>query len=117
MNQLGMAGEIKACEYLQKRRYKLLCSNYKSRFGEIDLVMSRGKYICFIEVKMRSVNSIAAPREFVDESKQQKIVKSALMYLQQYPTELQPRFDVVEVYSKNGEIKSIKHLENAYQVF
>ncbi len=117
MNGLGKLAEMKVCDYLQKKRYKLLDFNFSSRFGEIDLIMKKGKYICFIEVKMRSINSIAAPAEFVDSSKQRKIAETAAIYLQKYPTELQPRFDVAEVFCENNNIKSIKYLENAFQLY
>ena len=117
MNSLGKLAELKACEYLQKKRYKLLDVNYSSRFGEIDLIMKKRGYICFIEVNMRSAKSIASPSEFVDISKQEKNAKTAALYLQKNPTKLQPRFDVVEVFTENGEIKSIKHLENAFQLY
>lgn len=48
MNSLGKLAEMSACEYLQKKKYHLVDVNYTSRFGEIDLIMSKGKYICFI---------------------------------------------------------------------
>ncbi|MDE6385768.1 MAG: YraN family protein, partial [Eubacterium sp.] len=51
MNSLGKLAEIKASEYLQKKHYRLIDANYSSRFGEIDLIMQKGKYLCFIEVK------------------------------------------------------------------
>ena len=73
MNSLGKLAEIKACEYLKKKKYKLLDFNYASVFGEIDLIMQKGKTICFVEVKMRNQNSIAAPAEFVDYRKQKMI--------------------------------------------
>lgn len=117
MNSLGKLAELKACEYLQKKRYKLIDANYTSPFGEIDLIMKKGKYLCFIEVKMRDVNAIASPAEFVNTLKQNKIAKTAELYLQKFPTKLQPRFDVVEVISENKRIKSIKHLENAFQLY
>ena len=117
MNGLGKLAEIKACEYLQKKKYKLIDVNYASRFGEIDLIMTKGEYICFIEVKMRGENSIASPIEFVDSAKQRKIITTAEIYLSSHPNDLQPRFDVVEVYCKNIKIKSIKHLENAFQLY
>ena len=63
---------------------------------------------------MRGVNSIANPREFVDYSKQQKIIATAKLYLKNNKTLLQPRFDVIEVLCENREIKSIEHLENAF---
>ena len=117
MNSLGKLAELKACDYLREKHYKLLDVNYSSRYGEIDLIMKKGRFICFIEVKMRNSASIATPAEFVDAFKQEKIAKTATLYLQKYPTKLQPRFDVVEVIAENSEIKSIKHLENAFELY
>lgn len=117
MNSIGKLAELKACDYLQKKKYILLEANYRSRFGEIDLIMKNKKYICFIEVKMRNEKSIASPSEFVDEHKQKKIVATAELYLSYNKLKLQPRFDVVEVFTENNKIKSIKHLENAFQLY
>lgn len=117
MNSMGKLAEMAACEYLEKRRYKLIDVNYSTRFGEIDLIMKKGRYICFIEVKMRNKSSIAQPKEFVDYNKQQKIISTAQMYLAQNSTKLQPRFDVIEVFCENNSIKLIKHLENAFELY
>ena len=117
MNSLGKLAELKACDYLRRKRYKLVDVNYSSPFGEIDLIMKKGKYLCFIEVKMRDFASIATPAEFVDGAKQEKMAKTAAIYLQKNPTKLQPRFDVIEVITENSEIKSIKHLENAFNLY
>jgi putative endonuclease len=114
MNEKGKLWEIEAANFLRKKRYKLLCANYQTRFGEIDLIVKNRKYICFVEVKQRDVNSIAEPREFVDYSKQQKIKTSALLYLSSNEVKLQPRFDVIEIYTEDNQINSIKHLENAF---
>lgn len=114
MNSLGKMAEMQACNYLRRQNYKLIASNYRSKFGEIDLIMSKGKYLCFIEVKMRNENSIAEPREFVDEKKQEKIIATAKIYLANHKTRLQPRFDVIEVICEKGNVKTIKHLENAF---
>lgn len=117
MNSLGKLAELKACEYLKRKRYKLIDANYSTRFGEIDLIMTKGKYICFIEVKMRNQNSIAAPVEFVDYRKQKKIIASAEIFLAGTAIDLQPRFDIIEVYTENNNIKCIKHLENAFELY
>ncbi len=117
MNSIGKLAELKACDYLQKKKYNLLEANYRSRFGEIDLIMNKGKYICFIEVKMRNEKSIASPYEFVDIYKQRKMAATAELYLAYHETKLQPRFDVIEVFTENNKIKSIKHLENAFQLY
>lgn len=114
MNSSGKIWEIEAAKYLRKKKYKLIDFNFTSRFGEIDLIVKNKKYICFVEVKQRDESSIALPREFVDEIKQRKIMKTVEYYLAYHQTDLQPRFDVVEIYTKNNKIKLIKHLENAY---
>lgn len=114
MNNKGKLWEIEAANYLRRKRYKLLCANYQTRFGEIDLIAKNKKYICFIEVKQRDVHAIAAPAEFVTPSKQRKIISCAQLYLAQNRVDLQPRFDVVEIYTKDNKINSIKHLENAF---
>lgn len=116
MNNKGKLWEIKAAEYLRLKRYKLIEANFRTRVGEIDLIVRNRKYICFVEVKQRDVNSIASPKEFVNSSKQQKIIATAKIYLAQNRCDLQPRFDVVEIYTKDNQIKSIKHLENAFEL-
>lgn len=116
MNTLGAMAERKAANFLNKKGYDLLDVNYTCRFGEVDLIVKNDRYIVFVEVKMRNDNSIAQPKEFVDYKKQQRIIATAKLYLSTNSTELQPRFDVVEVFSKNDRIKSIKHLENAFDL-
>lgn len=114
MNSLGKIGERKAANYLIKKKYSVVDANFSSRFGEIDLIVKNKDYLVFVEVKQRDVNSIASPKEFVNYSKQQKMIATAKIYLSTYSTDLQPRFDVVEIYTDNNKIKSIKHLENAF---
>lgn len=114
MNNKGRLAEMKAANYLRSKGYCLLEHSYKSRFGEIDLIFEYDGFIVFAEVKARGENSIAAPREFVDDMKQQKNIATANLYMQRYKVNLQPRFDVIEVFLENNRIKSIKHLENAF---
>ncbi len=114
MNNNGKLWEIEAANYLRKKKYKLICANYNTRFGEIDLIVKNKKNICFVEVKQRDISSLAQPKEFVTSSKQQRIISSAELYLSTNKTDLQPRFDVIEIYTKNNKINSIKHLENAF---
>lgn len=114
MNYSGRRAEMKAALYLREKGYNIVAHSYKSRFGEIDLIAEYKGFIVFVEVKARNENSIAAPREFVDESKQKKIIATSSLYLSRYKTKLQPRYDVVEVYMQDNQIKSVKHLENAF---
>jgi putative endonuclease len=115
---LGAWGEALAAEYLRKKHYKILASGYRSRFGEIDLIVCDRKYLVFVEVKLRKSAAFAEGREFVDFYKQNRIRTTASLYLSQYPTELQPRFDVIEIYAPKGimtEKPIINHLEDAFQ--
>ena len=114
---LGRWGESQVAEELRRKGYRILAANWRCRMGEIDLIATDGMYICFIEVKLRKDDSFAQAREFVDHRKQGKIKRTAQLYLATHPSELQPRFDVAEVYAPRGtETKSPKiiYLENAF---
>lgn len=115
---MGAWGETLAAQYLRKKKYKLLAAGYRTRFGEIDLIVSDRKYLAFVEVKLRKSAEFAEAREFVDMHKQNRLRATAEMYLSQYPTKLQPRFDVIEIYAPRGiETKDpqIIHLEGAFE--
>lgn len=100
---LGRWGEAKAAELLRKRGYTILAAGYRCRFGEIDLIATADKYLCFIEVKLRRDASFAPGRAAVDRRKQQKLRATAECYLAEHPeTALQPRFDVAELYAPQG---------------
>lgn len=100
---LGRWGEAKAAELLRKRGYTILAAGYHCRFGEIDLIATTDKYLCFIEVKLRKDASFAPGRAAVDKRKQQKLRTTAEFYLAEHPeAALQPRFDVAELYAPQG---------------
>jgi len=113
----GAWGEALAAEYLRKKHYKVVAAGYRCRFGEIDLIVQNRKYLVFVEVKTRKNGDFAGAREYVDRNKQDRIRVTASMYLSQNPTNLQPRFDVVEVYAPHGEQTEkpeIIHMEDAF---
>ena len=114
----GAWGEALAAEYLRQKHYKVEAVGYRSRFGEIDLIVRDRKYLVFVEVKLRKTPDLAAAREYVDRNKQDRIRITASMYLSQNPTKLQPRFDIIEIYAPGGTVTQtpvIQHLEDAYQ--
>lgn len=117
-NLAGAWGESLAAAYLQKKRYKILATGYRCRFGEIDLIATDKKHLVFVEVKLRKSNSFADARDFVNYHKQNRLRTTAELYLSQNPTELPARFDVIEIYAPQGvETKKpeIHHLEDAFQ--
>ena len=117
-NIVGAWGEQLAAKYLIKKKYKVLASGVRSRYGEIDLIVSNRNFLVFVEVKLRKNAQFAKAREYVDFYKQNRIRTTAELYLSQYPTQLQPRFDVIEIYAPQGletQNPEINHLEDAFQ--
>ncbi len=117
-NLTGAWGEALAAEYLRKKKYTVLASGYRCRFGEIDLIVRDKKSLIFVEVKLRKSDKFAEAREFVDFRKQNRLRTTAEMYLSQHPTDLQPRFDVIEIYAPLGSATAnprIIHMENAFE--
>lgn len=111
----GNRGEAAVARYLRQRGYTLLESQWRCRFGELDLVArDRRGTICFVEVKLRGAASIALPREFVDLHKQQRLRSTAAMYLQTGELDAPARFDVAEVYDEGGSLR-IEYIENAFE--
>lgn len=117
-NLNGAWGEAIAGEYLRKKHYTLVAAGFRSRYGEIDLIVKDRKFLVFVEVKLRKNGSFAQAMEYVDRRKQDRIRITASIFLSQYPTDLQPRFDVVEIYAPAGSATvdpQIHHLEDAFQ--
>ena len=117
-NLLGAWGEQLAVDYLKKHGYKILSCNYITRFGEIDIIARFKKVLVFVEVKLRKSDRFGTAREYVGYQKQNRIRSSAQMWLSENSTELQPRFDVIEIYAPDGlktSCPEIIHLEDAFQ--
>ena len=115
---IGAWGETQAAKYLKKHGYRILERNWVCRFGEIDLIAADRSFLVFVEVKLRKSDSFARAAEFVDLRKQNRLRNAAALWLSQNETELQPRFDVVEIYAPEGEATkkpAINHLEDAFQ--
>lgn len=113
----GNWGEDKAAQFLKRRGYKIVDRNCRYRQGEIDIVAEKKDIIVFAEVKLRKNADYAEAREFVTEAKQQRVIAAAQMWMQQNDCELQPRFDVIEIYAPDGEKSlniKINHLINAF---
>lgn len=116
-NIVGAWGEAIAADYLRKNRYRLIASGYRCRYGEIDLIVQNRQFLVFVEVKLRRSDRFAEAREFVDIHKQERLRSTASLFLDEFPTELQPRFDVIEIYAPDGTATKhpeIIHLEDAF---
>ena len=113
--QRGKWGEDLALRYLEGKNYTLVERGFRSRFGEIDLIVKDGAFLVFVEVKLRKNANFAYAREYVGKTKQQKLQATAKFWLLTRKTELQPRFDVIEIYAADeGSEPEIIQIENAF---
>jgi len=116
-SERGQAAENQACQYLMDQGLQLVSRNYRCRHGEIDLIMRDDRGLVFIEVRYRSHSGFASAAESIDRRKRDKLVATALHYLQAHPaSRAQPaRFDVIAITPKQGK-EGIQWISNAFGV-
>ena len=105
---LGRKGERLVEAYLKKCGCKILERNYKTPFGEADLIVSDGEEVAFVEVKTRSSDFYGTPAEAVGKLKKQRYYKIAEFYWKKTGKEPNARFDVAEVWT-DGKIEYFKY--------
>ena len=111
---IGDFGEKQAQKYLHKNKYKILCTNYRQKYGEIDIIAEKDNYLVFVEVKTRDENCRYSPVYAVTKTKQTKLMKTAYIYLKEYPTNKNIRFDIIEIIYSGKKVNSINHIKNAF---
>jgi len=110
----GREGESLATEFLKKKGYRIVETNYLKRSGEIDIIAFDPKYseYVFTEVKTRSNRSFGYPEEAVDEEKFQKIAATAERWLSDKNLDdSEWRIDIIGI-EWNGKEPEIEHIEN-----
>lgn len=114
--ELGQAGEDAAWDHLRRAGYSLLARNLRTRAGEVDLIVTRGDTIVFVEVRGRSSSRFGTPLESVDRRKQARVARLAMEYVARNRiADRRIRFDVVAVEWQDGR-PTVNHLENAFEV-
>lgn len=112
--RFGAQAEQLSARHYKEQGYIVEAMNFRTRQGEIDVIARKGNLLVFIEVKARSQDSIATPREFVTPAKQRKIVLAAKAYLAAtHSLDSFVRFDVAEV-TRSGEKIALHCIENAF---
>lgn len=109
----GDKAEQLALRYLRRQGLKHLQSNFRSRFGEIDLIMLDRETLVFVEVRYRKLQTYGGGAASVNRHKQQRLIKTGLTYLQRHNNEAVCRFDVVSVEDK-GQIEWIRNAFDGY---
>ncbi len=115
---LGTRGEDIAVEFLKKRGMRIVEKNFRTRLGEIDIIAVDKNTVCFIEVKTRRSLDFGFGLEAVGARKQQKIMKTALLYLKMKGlSESDFRFDVISIFLTDCQDPKVEYLENAFEGF
>ena len=112
---LGQTGEKLAARFLEKKGWKILERNFRTRRGEIDLIAEDGQFLVFVEVKTSYAADADPPVFRVDACKQARIGKAAEVYvvLRNIGDDQPVRFDVVTVRFVKGK-PHLEHIENAF---
>lgn len=111
----GQQTEHACCRYLQQQGLKLVEKNYRTRGGEIDLIMRDKNTLVFIEVRFRNSRAYGGAVESVNYSKQQRILKTAQHYCQQHSVNQPVRIDIVGMQTGQSEQYEFEWVKNALQ--
>jgi len=114
--RLGKSGESIAVRHLETLGYRILQRNYRSPFGEIDIVARQGQTIAFVEVKARRSRRFGNPKAAVTPAKQRKISMTALHYLKsRNQLQAKARFDVITILPSRDS-SQIELIQNAFEL-
>lgn len=115
----GKKAEELTANFLRRNGTAVIKRNYRSRYGEIDIIAETEEYIIFVEVRARASGNLVTGAESVTPKKQKRIILTAMDFLSRFYTEAQPRFDVAEV-TVTGDGKgahySLNYIKNAFGI-
>ncbi len=107
---VGIKGENLAVKYLKKNGYKILERNWRTKFGEVDIIALKEDVIVFVEVKTSLTDIFGTPSDRVNYYKQRRYKLCANYYFAEREVNYTVRFDIIEVYRK-----SVNHIIDAFQ--
>ncbi len=114
--KIGEKGEALACRYLQKQGWTVIFRNYRTPFGELDIIARKRDMLAFVEVKTRTSSDYGWPSQAVDSKKQRRLWLSAQFFLKRNPglSDLAMQMDIIEILIREG-LPYLRHLENAFR--
>ncbi len=115
-NKLGKWGEDEAALFLQDEGYMILERNWRLGHRDIDIiaVSPDGEVLVMVEVKTRASEELQEPEEAVDFGKMRNLAKAAHAYVKQVELDKELRFDIVAVVGDARQVKSIRHIKDAF---
>jgi len=110
----GQLGEKIARKYLEKKGYKIIDQNYRTKFAEIDLIIKKENEIIFIEVRTKRGDSFGLPEESFNQRKLRKLWLSAKFYALRIGWRGPFRIDAICIllHQIKDTVKEINHYKN-----
>jgi putative endonuclease len=111
-------GEELAARFLRDGGYRILATNYRCNFGEVDIIAQDGRVLAFIEVRTRRSRQFGAAEESLTAAKRKHLVAACQDYIQRHGDgDVEWRIDLVCVYlDRTGDVDRINHLRHAVQL-
>lgn len=110
--RIGKWGEQAAAEFLLQRGYVIVAQNFRTPYGEIDVIARQGDITIFVEVKTRTTNTMGLPEESITPRKRQHMISAAEYYAAESKID-HWQIDVISIEGKPGSTPKITHFENA----
>lgn len=117
--EIGALGEKLAQQFLIKNNYRLCKTNWRTPYGEADIVAMDGDTCVFVEVKTRNAMGgriTMFPELAVDEKKQERYINMARLWSRERPEVLTYRFDVIAILIVEEHLAKLRHLQNAFEM-
>jgi putative endonuclease len=112
VKQVGDRAEQLAVIFLEQKGLQLQETNYRCRFGEIDLILRDGRTLVFAEVRMRRRSAFGGAAESITAAKRTRLIRTAQHYLMENHSSVPCRFDVVLL--QELDLNSIEWIPDAF---
>ena len=112
-NKLGKEGELIAVIFLQREGFKILDTTFRWQKAEVDIIASNDEFLVFTEVKTRGSEKFGPPEQAITPKKESLYKDVVEAYLEQHPSDLEIRFDVISIIISKEQTK-IEHFPNAF---
>lgn len=111
--ETGLSGEDEAARYLESRHFHILKRNWRFHHLEVDIIAEDDEFLLFCEVKTRNDMRYGNPENFVDRSKQKRLIAAADCFMRHYGIRKEARFDILSV-TPVPEGWQVRHLPAAF---
>ncbi len=113
--ETGLRGEQLACDFLNKKGYKLVERNFRCPSGEVDIIAQQGNTLVFVEVRTKKGHNFGSPEESITPTKMEHLRNTAAYYRQNHDSFPESwRIDVIAIeMNSRGQVERIEQIENA----